>query len=71
MESVLNSMDVSRLEVISLRAKRYSSEQVDRVLDCLTNAHNLQKVALRYMYYTPTQEQKERMQERGVNLLGD
>ncbi|KAG0200835.1 hypothetical protein BGX31_003980, partial [Mortierella sp. GBA43] len=42
MESVLNSMDVSRLEEILLRAKGYSSPQVDCVLDCLTNAHNLQ-----------------------------
>jgi hypothetical protein len=66
MESVLNSMDVSRLEWIRLRAKGYSSEQVDGVLDCLTNAHNLQRV---WLYsYTPTQEQKKRMQQRGVAL---
>ncbi|KAI8353538.1 hypothetical protein B0O80DRAFT_529667 [Mortierella sp. GBAus27b] len=67
MESVLNSMDVSRLEEILLRAKGYSSPQVDCVLDCLTNAHNLQNVILDW--YTPTQEQKKRMQERGVTLV--
>ncbi|KAI8348933.1 hypothetical protein B0O80DRAFT_501642 [Mortierella sp. GBAus27b] len=42
-ESVLNSMDMSRLEEIRLRAEGYSSSEVDRVLDCLTNAHNLRK----------------------------
>ncbi|KAI8359025.1 hypothetical protein B0O80DRAFT_485048 [Mortierella sp. GBAus27b] len=66
MESVLNSMDVTRLEVIRLRAQGYSSSEVDCVLDCLTNAHNLQNVEL--PQYTPTQEQKKRMHERGVTL---
>ncbi|KAI8350945.1 hypothetical protein B0O80DRAFT_500291 [Mortierella sp. GBAus27b] len=66
MESVLNSMDVTRLELIWLRAEGYSSSEVDRVLDCLTNAHNLQKVELAYHF--PTQEQIQRMQERGVTL---
>ncbi|KAI8359004.1 hypothetical protein B0O80DRAFT_259828 [Mortierella sp. GBAus27b] len=66
MESVLNSMDVTRLEVIYLRAFGYSSSEVDRVLDCLTNAHNLQIVVL--PFYTPTQEQIQRMQQRGVTL---
>jgi hypothetical protein len=66
MESVLNSMDVSRLEWIRLSAEGYSSQQVDRVFDCLTNAHNLQKVVLGN--YTPTPEQKQRMQERDVDF---
>ncbi|KAI8358971.1 hypothetical protein B0O80DRAFT_423971 [Mortierella sp. GBAus27b] len=67
MESVVNSMDVSRLEVIRLWADGYSSSQVDRVLDCLTNAHNLREVVLDW--YPPTQEQIQRMQQRGVTLL--
>jgi hypothetical protein len=66
MESVLNSMDVSRLEVIELWAKGYSSDQVDRVLDCLENARKLTSVKL--SSYTPTEEQIQRMQERGVTL---
>jgi hypothetical protein len=66
-ESVLNSMDVSRLQEIYLTVDGYSSEQVDGVLDCLTNAHNLQEVKL--YSFTPTQEQMKRMQERGVELL--
>ncbi|KAG0195694.1 hypothetical protein BGX31_005956, partial [Mortierella sp. GBA43] len=47
MESVLNSMDVTRLEVIRLKANAYSSKEVDRVLDCLTIAHNLKTVPTR------------------------
>ncbi|KAI8359033.1 hypothetical protein B0O80DRAFT_260258 [Mortierella sp. GBAus27b] len=67
LESVLNSMDVSRLEEIFLRAKGYSSSQVDNVLNYLTNAHHsLREVHLQW--YVPTQQQKKRMQERGVKL---
>ncbi|KAI8348945.1 hypothetical protein B0O80DRAFT_172705 [Mortierella sp. GBAus27b] len=65
-ESVLNSVDMTRLEEISLSADRHSSSQVDRVLDCLTNAHNLREVKL--YSYIPTQEQKKRMEQRGVKL---
>jgi hypothetical protein len=65
LESVFNSMDVSRLEDVGLRAKGYSSVEVDRVLDCLTDAHKLHDV---YLDYSPTQEQTQRMQERGVRL---
>ncbi|KAI8359030.1 hypothetical protein B0O80DRAFT_424019 [Mortierella sp. GBAus27b] len=66
MESVLNSMDVTRLEVIRLKANAYSSKEVDRVLDCLTIAHNLKTVVL--SWYTPTQQQIQRMHKRGVAL---
>ncbi|KAI8349320.1 hypothetical protein B0O80DRAFT_460393 [Mortierella sp. GBAus27b] len=66
MESVLNSMDMSRLERLWLRAKGYSSSEVDRILDCLTNAHNLQRATL--SFYTPTKEQILRMQQRRVTL---
>ncbi|KAI8358930.1 hypothetical protein B0O80DRAFT_423936 [Mortierella sp. GBAus27b] len=65
-ESVLSSMDVSRLEQIDLESKGYSSSEVDRVLGCLTNAHNLKLVTL--YFYTPTQGQTRRMQRRGVTL---
>ncbi|KAI8348936.1 hypothetical protein B0O80DRAFT_461441 [Mortierella sp. GBAus27b] len=57
-------MEMSRLEKIRLSAKGYSSEQVDRVLDCLTNAHNLKAVVLDWY----TQEQTQRMEQRGVLL---
>ncbi|KAI8358916.1 hypothetical protein B0O80DRAFT_526665 [Mortierella sp. GBAus27b] len=66
MESVLNSMDVTRLEGIGLTPKGYSSSEVDRFLDCLTNAHNLREVKL--SWHTPTPEQIQRMQQRGVSL---
>ncbi|KAI8358899.1 hypothetical protein B0O80DRAFT_519751 [Mortierella sp. GBAus27b] len=69
MESVINSMDVTRLEEIILWPQRYSSSEVDRVLDCLPNAHNLQKVKVKLYSYLPTQEQIQRMQERGVQLF--
>ncbi|KAI8353541.1 hypothetical protein B0O80DRAFT_529671 [Mortierella sp. GBAus27b] len=65
-ESVLNSMDMSRLEEITLWAHGYSSSEVDGVLDCLTNAHNLRGVSL--YKYIATQEQTQRMQKRGVTL---
>ncbi|KAI8358920.1 hypothetical protein B0O80DRAFT_495570 [Mortierella sp. GBAus27b] len=67
-ESVLNSMDVTRLERIGLRVIGYSTSEVDRVLDCLTNAHNL-KAVQHCCFYTPTQEQIQRMQKRGVTLF--
>jgi hypothetical protein len=66
LESVLNSMDLSRLETFRLRARKCSSDDMDRVLDCLTNAHNLRRVIL--SEHTPTQEQIQRMQTRGVQL---
>ncbi|KAI8359026.1 hypothetical protein B0O80DRAFT_495658 [Mortierella sp. GBAus27b] len=67
LESVLNAMDVSRLEAVRLWAWGYSYSQVNGILDCLTNAHKLQKVELDE--YTPIQEQRTRMQERGVTLI--
>ncbi|KAI8348954.1 hypothetical protein B0O80DRAFT_172878 [Mortierella sp. GBAus27b] len=66
LESVLNSMSVSRLERIYLRADGYSSDQVDGLLNSLTNAHNLREVILSHS--TLTQEQIQRMQKRGVKL---
>ncbi|KAG0218771.1 hypothetical protein BGX31_011497 [Mortierella sp. GBA43] len=66
MELVLKTADVSRLENIALRADGFSSSQVDRVLDCLTDARNLRWVGLHS--YRPTLDQKARMQARGVDL---
>ncbi|KAI8348956.1 hypothetical protein B0O80DRAFT_429326 [Mortierella sp. GBAus27b] len=68
LESMLNSMDLSRLEAINLRGREYSSYQMDRVLDCLTNAHNLGRVWL--AYYSQTRQQIQRMGQRGVRLNG-
>ncbi|KAI8349610.1 hypothetical protein B0O80DRAFT_429020 [Mortierella sp. GBAus27b] len=67
MESVLKSMDMSRLRWITLWPEGYSSNQVDCILDCLNNAHNLQKVWL-YLY-DRTQEQIQRMKVRGVEFF--
>ncbi|KAI8358978.1 hypothetical protein B0O80DRAFT_442847 [Mortierella sp. GBAus27b] len=66
MESVVKSVDVSRLEVIYLWANGFTSSQVDHVLDCLRSATKLQKVYL--FYYSPTEEQKEKMKTKGVIL---
>ncbi|KAI8358941.1 hypothetical protein B0O80DRAFT_495588 [Mortierella sp. GBAus27b] len=66
MVSVLNSMAMYRLEEIELRPIGYSSKEVDGVLDCLTNAHNLREVRLKD--FTPTPEQKKRMKDKGVSI---
>ncbi|KAG0237896.1 hypothetical protein BGX31_003393 [Mortierella sp. GBA43] len=66
MESMFSSMDMSLLRMIHLNAKGYSTSEVDDVLDCLVNAHNLQEVA--FYSYTPTPEQTLRMQEKGVEF---
>ncbi|KAG0221996.1 hypothetical protein BGX31_009414 [Mortierella sp. GBA43] len=64
--SVVKTADVSRLEEIELRVSGYSKSQVDAVLDSLANADKLQKVKL--WSCSPTQEQVQRMQDRGVTL---
>ncbi|KAI8349322.1 hypothetical protein B0O80DRAFT_501415 [Mortierella sp. GBAus27b] len=68
MESVFQTMDMSRSEVLWLNPKGYSCSEVDRILDCLVNAHNLRKVGLS-SWYTHTVEQIQRMQQRGVALV--
>jgi hypothetical protein len=65
MESVLNAMDVSRLESIVLRTIGYSADEVDGVLDCLARARNLRHA---YLSGSLTQEQNAKMQEKGVSL---
>ncbi|KAG0237895.1 hypothetical protein B0O80DRAFT_519814 [Mortierella sp. GBAus27b] len=65
MESVLNAMDVSRLESIVLRTIGYSADEVDGVLDCLARARNLRHA---YLSGSLTQEQHARMQEKGISL---
>ncbi|KAI8349609.1 hypothetical protein B0O80DRAFT_429019 [Mortierella sp. GBAus27b] len=66
MEAMLKAADVSRLEEIHLVVDGYSSPQMDSVMDCLAHANKLQKVPI-YLYH-PTQEQKERMKARGVQI---
>ncbi|KAG0218558.1 hypothetical protein B0O80DRAFT_526670 [Mortierella sp. GBAus27b] len=63
---VLNSADVSRVEMIILMANQFVPEEVDRLLACLQNAPKLRSVGLGS--YTPTQEQREMMKARGVDL---
>ncbi|KAI8348951.1 hypothetical protein B0O80DRAFT_461550 [Mortierella sp. GBAus27b] len=64
LESILSSMDVSRLEEIDLQTKGFSSVEMDPVLDCLTNAHNLQDMRLRN--YQLTRKQYYRIKARGI-----
>ncbi|KAG0221089.1 hypothetical protein BGX31_010197 [Mortierella sp. GBA43] len=66
MVSVLKAADVSRLEKVRLWASTRSPAEVDGVLDCLEKANMLQKVVLDW--YSPTQEQRERMKVRGVTI---
>ncbi|KAF9930447.1 hypothetical protein BGZ65_005358 [Modicella reniformis] len=64
--SVIKSADVSRLQRIELSTKDFDSTQVQAILDVIQHATELQNIVLHEV--TPTEEQKEQMKAKGIEL---
>jgi len=65
--SILTSGDLSRMQGLRLLTQGFDSAGVNAILDCIEHATELQHIHLRYA--TVTDEQKERMKAKGIQLV--